>query len=359
MVPPPRRRRATAGRATGRRRNAISRAVRAARNAPLARVRARSTVRGRGSSTAAINALRRLMFFPKRVSKEATPGAPWWLESLKWISSVAMKLLTILLTADGLEAHLKAFPLPLDSPLSGRLLAGSVVSGCIMRLGFGPEDLLGETCFIDTSRTPSHGQYRQAKLEWVKVVINPVSHQSQRAGMIAAVIVACNRDQSREDFAVRLTESYSMKELLATPGVVYKTATTPTTLTYSPRPSEHGYEWLQFGCQSVSTGLYGAGGDICFYLDVAFQNMSSDTAEVEQNYNLANLLLDVSIEARVHLREHEEKVYCRSGPVPFVNSLNASVFDYDHCTEVALSDAVMHHGVLLFEDDRAFESMSE
>lgn len=338
---------------------AIARAVRIARTAPLARVRARPTVRGRGVSSASINALRRFAFFPKKLKTDGNLDTKWWLEGLKWAGLVAMKLLATMLTKEALAEHLKRFPLSAGHPYSGKLLAGGVPTGALMRLAFGPEDFLGETDFINTSSAPAIGHYRQGRLEWVKVIINPSAHAPNRGGMIAAALIPCNRDQMRDDFKSRITEAHDLNELLKTPGVVYKTMTTPTTLTFSPRPAQHAYEWLQFGCQDVASGLYGAGGDCCLYLDIGIHNLSSDTKDQTANYSLASSLLDVTIEARVHLREYDEGVFVRSGPVNLMNSDNIGVYNGARTLSVPNDSIITHGGVMLMPDpELTLDSMS-
>lgn len=338
--------------------NNIRRIIRTARTAPLARIRAKPTIRSRGVSSASINALRRFSFFPKKLKADGSLSGKWWLESLKWAGLVAMKILATALSATSLEEFLKQHPLPLEHPLKGKLTKAAIPTGAIIRLAFGPEDFLGETDFVNASTSPAIGHYRQGRLEWVKVIINPTAHPDTRGGMIACAIIPCNRDQMRDDFKVRLTEAHDLNELLKTPGVVYKTATTPTTLTYSPRPAEHAYEWLQFGCQDNSTGLYGSGGDCCMYLDIGVTNLSSDTDDQTVNYSLASTLLDVTIEARVHLREYDEGVYVRTGPVPLTNNETLGVYDNSKTYPVSLADITTHHGICLYEDSLTLDSMS-
>lgn len=338
----------------------IGRAVRAARNAPLARIRTRPTVRGRGVSAAAINALRRLVMFPKKITTRGTLGDKWWLEGLNWAGIVAMKILATALTSETLQKYLREHPLPREHPLVGKLLAGSIPTGSIIRLAFGPEDFLGETDFVNSSTAPAIGHYRQARVEWVKIVISPTAHQSARGGMIAACLTPLVEGQMRDDFLSRDTESIDISELLKTPGVVYKTNLTPTTLQYSPRPSHYAYNWLQFGCQTPQSGLYGAGGDVCLYLDVALTNMASDVQDQEPNYNLASALLDVSIEARVHLREYDEGVCVRTGPIALTNSRTVGVFSAGKTTPVDLSGVHVHRHLILHEynDSLSLDNMA-
>lgn len=345
-------------RAPVRRRVNVAAAVRAMRRAPLARVRARPVIRGRGVSSASINALRRFVFFPKKIKSDGTLDTQWWIEGLKWVGVIAMKILTYALSAEALSDHLTRYPLPQHHQLTGKLLAGSIPCGSIIRLMFGPEDFLGETDFVDTNFNPARGHYRQARLEWVKIIINPVATETSRGGMIAAVIIPSNANQQKDDFGVRLTEVHDFSELLKTPGVVYKTATTPTTLAYSPRQGEHAYEWLQFGCQDVKTGLYGAGGDCCLYLDVGYSDLSSDTNNQTSKYNLASSMFDVTVEARVHLREYDEGVSVRTGPIPLTNSGTLGVSDGFKTRPVPISAVLAHHGVLLHEDPISLEEMS-
>lgn len=349
------------GRQNNRRPNkrAIARAVRTSRTAPLARIRAKPTIRGRGVSSASINALRRFAFFPKKLKADGNLDTKWWLEGLKWAGLVTMKLLATLLTKETVDELLRRHPLPLQHPLTGKLLAGGIPTGALMRLAFGPEDFLGESDFVNTSSAPAKGHYRQGRLEWVKVIINPSAHVPSRGGMIAAAIVPCNRDQMRDDFKSRYTETHTLNELLKTPGVVYKTMTTPTTLTFSPRPAQHAYEWLQFGCQDVSSGLYGEGGDCCLYLDIGIHNLSSDTKDQTANYSLASSLLDVTIEARVHLREYDEGVNVRSNPIALMDPGKVGISDQNTHRSIDLAAVHAHGGVLLMEDpDLTLDSMS-
>lgn len=336
----------------------INRAVRAARNAPLARIRTRPTVRGRGVSAAAINALRRFVMFPRKIKKDGSLGDKWWIEGLKWAGIVLMKVLATAVTAETLEQYLRQNPLPREHPLVGKLLTGSIPTGSIVRLAFGPEDFLGETDFVNASTSPATGHYRQARVEWVKIVICPTAHSNSRGGMIAACLTPLVEGQMADDFGSRTYETIDINELLKTPGVVYKSNLTPTTLQYSPRPSHYAFNWLQFGCQSAKTGLFGAGGDVCLYLDVALTNMASDDKDQEPNYNLASALLDISIEARVHLREYDEGVLVRTGPVALTNADKIGVFSTSKTTPVDIDDVYVHKHILLHQCDEEVLSLN-
>lgn len=322
----------------------INRAVRVARSAPLARVRARPVVRGQATSAASINGLRRMTAFPRKLPKNGKPD-PWWIEGLKWVGTTAMKLLITALTDEALQLHLQQHPLPVDHPLNGKYLAAGVPTGCITMLAFDYSSLLAETDFVkqieDTAFAKCH--YRQARLEWVKITIHPVAHPNNRGGMIAAALTPISYRQFQDDFSVKDIEARDFNELLKTPGVVYKTATTPTNLVFSPKPSDEVYNWGVFGVQAPKTAPLSA----VVYLHIGLTNLSSD-ASTTTEYALTHSLLDITMESRVHLREYDEDLTCQVNPVQLLQTKDSVTWcDYSKRRNYKISTLHEHHGLLL------------
>lgn len=325
----------------------INRAVRIARTAPLARVRARPTIKGQAISAASINGFRRMTIFPKKLPKDGKDD-PWWIEGLKWIGISVMKLLITALSADTLERHLTRYPLPIEHPLYGRFLEATVPTGSITMLAFDYSALLAETDFVrqikDGPLATCH--YRQAKLEWVKVTIHPVSHPNNRGGMIAAALTPISDKQFKDDFSVKKTEARDFNELLKTPGIVYKSALSPTALSYSPRPSDSSYQWGVFGVQNAKEAPLSAQ----FYLHIGYTNLSSDSSTITE-MALEHSMFDISIESRIHLREYDEDVTCQLNPQMLVNNGKATVTSNQTKCSVSLNEFYEHHGLLLREVD--------
>lgn len=322
----------------------INRAVRIARSAPLARVRARPVVRGQATSAASINGLRRMTMFPKKLPN-AGKADPWWIEGLKWIGITAMKLLVTALTDEALQRHLQQHPLPDNHPLTGKYLAASVPTGCITMLAFDYSALLAETDFVKSKQDTEIAQchYRQARLEWIKITIHPVAHPNNRGGMIAAAILPISMRQFQDDFAVRDVEARDFNELLKTPGVVYKTATTATNLVFSPKPSDEVYNWGVFGVQAPNKSPLNA----VVYLHVGLTNLSSD-ASTTTEYALTHSMLDITIESRIHLREYDEDLSCPLNPVQLLNAKDSVTWcEYNKRHNVKINKLFEHHGLVL------------
>lgn len=334
----------------------INRAVRVARNAPLARVRARPTIRGQSLSAASINGFRRMTAFPKKLPTDKNNTSKWWLETLKWIGITTMKILLTAVSSEAVNEHLLHYPLPLEHPLRGKPLDGAVPTGCITILAFDYGAFLGESDFVkqlDDGKSFGICHYRQARLEWVKITIHPTSHPDNRGGMIAAAITPVSQKEFQDDFAVKENEAHDFLELLKTPGIVYKSATTPTMLTYSPKPSDYAYNWGCFGVNSASKTPLQA---LC-YLHIGLTNLASDKA-ISSEYTLTHSLLDLSVEARVHLREYDEEVYCPFNPVPIVNVDKATETSFRRKLSIPLDRYFNHHGIYLRETDLSHMEMS-
>lgn len=326
-------------------------------NRPVARVRAKATVRGKSASSASITNLRFFSTLNKRFDSNGKIGDKWWLESLKTFAITVLKILATTVLGDAVHEHLRKYPLPISHPLQGRLLSGAYVTGAIVRLMLGPEDLIGDSDFIEplepasTALIASVGRchYRQAKIEWVKVVIIPSPQVKERAGMMAACLLPVTLTQAIDDFKVINTEKHDFHELLRTPGVVYKTATSPTTLTYSPRPGEYAYNWIDIGSQQEKTDFV-TGGSGCLYLDIGFKNWASDSEDLSSSYSPSNNMFDVTVESRVHLREYDECIYTRVKPWALTDQTKVSMLAYNKTIyNVPCEQVFNHHGMLLHE----------
>lgn len=309
-----------------------NRVIRRAFNAPIAQVSSRPRVKPNAMATVSINNIRRFTAFPKRLPKAGKPN-PWWIERLEWPGVIIMKLLL---------TTLKSFDFPISDgtqlppEFTDPAAKPMVPTGSITTLSFSLSSLLAESDFVQqVSGTPvAKSNYRQAKLEWIKVTIHPVSHPNNRGGMVAAAINPITMKQFEDDFKNRQNEVYDFNELLKEPGVIYKTALTPTMLTYSPRPCDSAFKWQTFAFQQV---LLAETTEQLFYLHFGYTNLSSNS-NVTPEYALTHSMFDISVESRIHLRDYAEDVFCNLNPISIVDTDKVTVSTYNNKLSISTSN---------------------
>lgn len=342
----------------------ISRVIRKIRTRPLAHVRPRATIRSKGNSSATINVLRNIKGACRKISKDGKVDGKWWFETIKTVGYTIFKILSTALIATELEEHLKLFPLPLAHPLKGKLLAGSCVTGSITRLCLGPEDLLVDSDFIKIedpgatwmSAVYGTARYRQAKVEWVKVVIQPTNSLTVREGTIIACLRPITEMEAIQDFEDIGNEDVSWEELQRAPGAICKSAGSPTVLTWSPTISDRAYQWLTIGTQAKDKSRYAVGGDIFLYLDIGYQNWTSADNKPNNEYGLDKTMFDITIESRIHLKSFDDQVHTRAMPFTTVVPNDIGVSEYGkHAYSVPCSETYLHHGVFIYEKPSEME----
>lgn len=342
----------------------MARVVRKLRSQPVARVRSSTVIRSKGNSTATTNVLRNLKAAVRRIDKDGKVSSKWWFEALKTFGFTILKVLATELIASEVEKHLESYPLNIDHPLQGKLLSGASITGSIIRLCLGPEDLLADSDFV-TIEDPGatwmkdvygKARYRQAKVDWVKVVIQPTTGTAIREGTLLCCLRPITLTESEQDFAASGREEFTWEELQRAPGVISKSACTPTVLTYSPTPKDRAYDWLTIGTQTKDSSKYGVGGDIFLYLDIGYQNWTSADNSPNKEYSLDKVLFDVTIESRISLRSYEDEVYTRAFIPTTVepNALGVSAWGR-HIADVPLNEVYMHKGVFLYDAATAME----
>lgn len=342
----------------------MARAVRKLRSQPVARVRSSAVIRSKGNSTATTNVIRNVKAAVRRIDKDGKVNSKWWFEALKTFGFTILKVLATALISSEVEEHLKRHPLDIDHPLNGTLLAGASITGSIIRLCLGAEDLLADSDFV-TIQDPGaswiaavHGKarYRQAKVDWVRVVIQPTTGTAIREGTLLCCLRPISQTEAEQDFAALGTETFTWEELQRAPGVISKTACTPTVLTYSPTPRDRAYDWLTIGTQKQDASKYKVGGDIFLYLDIGYQNWTSATNSPNNEYSLDKVLFDITIESRISLRSYEDEVYTRAFIPTTVepNALGISAWGR-HIIDVPLTEVYMHKGVFLYDASTAME----
>lgn len=345
-------------------RSNISRAIRRIRSRPVANVRPKATIRAKGNSTASTNVLRNLKAAVRRIDNEGQVKSKWWFEALKTVAFTILKVLATAVIGDQVDEHLKNNPLPLDHPLHGKLLAGASVTGSITRLCLGPEDLLVDSDFITIqdpgstwlSAVYGKARYRQAKVDWIRVVIQPTNASMVREGTIIACLRPVTDMEARQDFAALGEEEFTWEELQRAPGAIAKTASTPTVLTWSPKPNDRAYNWLTIGTQSKDRSPFITGGDIFLYLDFGYQNWTSSENKPANEYGLDKALFDITIEAHVNLRSYEDEIFTRAMPWTTVkpNELTVSAWGRtDH--SISLDEVYLHKGMFLYNKSSVME----
>lgn len=304
------------------------------------------SVKLRRAASVTTNALRRFILAPAKLNAAGALDGAWWFEGLKTLGVITMRILAYALSAERVERVIA------KNPTIGcrfDLVAGAIPCGSITKIGFGPEDLLGDSPFVtvDAAGTGS-GHFRQARIKWVNFILTPPTNALSHGGMLAAALLPVTRNQYIEDLDTINTEHFTMRELLSIPGVIYKSATTPTVLRYQPRANEFASTWMQFGKQSTSDR---SGGDVCVYLCVCYHNMAADNKEnVHTQMTPSHALLDLTVESRVQLREYDEEVLIRTSPPIFTPSNIVGVNEFNHHRLVKMEDCEVVDNLVVFND---------
>lgn len=325
-------------------RRAPKRARRATRPSLLSRLVSDPFLRTGRAASITVKALRRFNLAPAKT--DAKSGRNWWFEGLKTVANIMMRVIAIALKSEAVEQHLIAHP----SELHG-LVAGAVPCAAVTKVAFGPEDFLTETSFVRFNEAgPGSGSFRQGKLKTATFMISPPTNVSARSGMIAAALLPVTRNQFKEDLEVINSEHFTMKELLSIPGVIYKSAQSPTVLKYVPRGTDFGASWMQFGAQSSATSIVDHGGDVCVYLCICYHNIVSDSTDTAIQYSPTHALLDLTVSATVQLREYDEEVQVRVNPPVLCPPNIITIQSFGTNSSVLASDVTSHFGVLMYDD---------
>lgn len=300
----------------------------------------------RRTSSVATNAIRRFIIAPAKIKESGELDGKWWFENLKMIGVIIMRIIAYAISAEELDKIVKRNP---TIGCRFDLVAGAIPCGSITKIGFGPEDLLAESPFITVNEAGvGTGHFRQARIRWVNFILTPPTNALRHGGMIAAALLPVSREQYNEDLSTVSTEHFTMRELLSIPGVIYKSANTPTVLRYTPRATDFASSWMQFGTQSTSKLT---GGDVCVYLCVCYHNMAADTqSTVSSQMTPSHALLDLTVESRVQLREYDEEVLVRTSPPIFTPSNVIGVNEFGKHRLIRLEDCDVHDNVVTFND---------
>lgn len=288
------------------RRSNLRRVFKKMENKARPRPRAGATIRGGTEGATSVTVNRSLTFFPKKAVPAGLNTEPkWWIEGLEILGKIVMAILVHLLAG-----------------VSGTEPKKSVATGCIMRVALGAEDLLVESTQVTTDGGNAFMRYRQARVEWIRATVIPISKFGDRAGIVYLNIEPCTRDQFLDDFAARTTENITITELKQQPGIRYKSALSPIWTSWSPKKEDFGYGWVSVGNQTspATTGLQG--GLPIAYLTVAYSdNSANELVDVPGNYKLHEAMFNVEISAKVLLRQGEDSVKIRVNPISMLQSL--------------------------------------
>jgi len=215
-----------------------------------------------------------------------------------------------------------------------------IVTGCLMRVALGAEDLVYETpCVIDANgKTTS--RYRQAKVQRLNITIIPSGNITSRAGTLFASLESCTPDQLADDYSVRAIETTTLQELQQQPGVIMASAVNPLKLSWRPKRSETSGDWQRFGSQKeTGTGTYGVGGPPIVYLTLGYSDLSSNSEDLTAQYAMTEATFEVVIRSRVLLRQGETSVFVRKDPVFMMDPTKTIVTGFKD--KVLLDDVVL------------------
>lgn len=323
-----------------------SRAVRGALSAPRERVAPRRVIRtGPGHGTVSWNSLRRLTLFPRKVVSRgpAPSNSQWWIQSLKWVGSIVMQLITIALTREALDDHRRLHEVP------DRYEAGSAVVGAVQSMLLGPQDLISQSPLSKTTTNESGNpltstHFRQARIMHVRITLLPSASLTNRGGQIAMAVLpfTIGEDASFVSNGAE-SEKWTFDDVCRLPNAVVKTATAPISATWSPRVGDRGYSFTEVGYPGELVKAL-THSDYVLRVVTAYMDMSSDTRDVSADYSLSTSAFEMVIDGRVEMREISDWRGIRSVPETTRPYDQVTVADYG--TKYLITDFEYIEGVL-------------
>lgn len=293
-----------------------ARAVKRAMRAPRENIRPRKSIRTRaGHGVISWNTLRRLTIFPRKVGKDGADTTQWWLSTLKWVGSIALQLITVLLGSEGFEQHKVLYA----SESQKRYTAGSAVVGSIQSLILGAEDLVASSPLTTLTKNGKVFlcKFHQGRIMHLRVTLIPGAPISKRGGTLAMALLPLTLGENL-DFAKSTDESekWTFDDVCRLPRAVVQSSSSPISVVYSPRIGELAYDWMDVGFPS-GQGSTKVGGQKSLRLVVAYMDVSSNSADVSEEYALTEASFELVFDGRVELREISDD---RELPtVPFSN----------------------------------------
>jgi hypothetical protein len=297
--------------------------------------RARPNLRATGVNQLATNLVRRQYWYPAKFVKSEPGPTPepdtWWLSGIKAIGSVAMKIITSLFLA----APADAFDMPMADIV--------VPIGAIMRIGLSAEDLLVQSNFTqlsepgnDNSTLVTH--YRQAKLEWIKITVNPQAQSRLRGGTLYASIRSVTGQQYNQDVEALGTSPLTIQDMTNSGPITTGPASRPLAITYAPEIGDSAYGWNEIGQQNKEGTIKGA----CplVYFTMGYSNPAADTKDLTEEYDPAHAMFEVIHEARFEFRTSDIHNYVRQEPPLLDKSTTVSVVGLKTRRNIDLADLV-------------------
>lgn len=320
----------------------VRRTVRSQMFGPRERVAPRRVIRtGRGHGTLSWNTLRRLSLFPRKVDG-ANNEDVWWVTALKWVGSIVMQLITIALTEEALEQR------ALKSNLSYKPRAGSVVVGSVQSMIFGPSDFVASSPLADpTSNIKFQSiKFRQGRIMHARFTLVPQATMTSRGGSVAMALIPVtigeNIDISKANDE---QEKWTFDDVCRLPRAVVKSATTATSVVYSPSPGDLAYRYLEMGYPNFQTTLQTMQ-DYCIRLVVAYTDMSSNTRDTSAEYSLTEAMFELIIDGRVEIREISDRREIATTPLSTRPPNTVLRCSYDARELVELDNCEYKDGVL-------------
>lgn len=266
-----------------------------------------------------LGATRSLEFYPASVDPNASTPTPTksWLQYIAAIGTYAMKL------------FIMSWPLT-DTEFSSEDLAhtGAIV-GAVQSLLVGPEDLLSRSpvaissdLFKGLSVQGSYVvNYRQAKIDFLKICVSAGAKSSELAGRMAVAVVPLTYGESSSYFDGfgrfnSPEDIVTFDQLIMYPGAVVSPFRQPISITWRPRRTDWASEFQQIGqtLSDVQSASLTSGSFPCVKVLIGYQDFSNTSADPVAMYGEGEALLHVDLHGSLRVRDNMLRV-CRGCPL--------------------------------------------
>lgn len=292
----------------GRRRsgNIYKRKVQQVRNRPYLKPR-RS-----GFGNIASNITRRLVAYPATGNTSS-----WWLDSLKWLSSVALQLIgmTITMGDDDSDVGVTKFC------VIGAATRILIDSGFILQAS-----PLAVPANEKTIKIP----FEQYRIMWIRILVNPIVDVSKRGGSYACALVPLDGQGNEVDT--------NFDCVIRQPGSIVRPIDKPCSVSWSPSILEYGLRW-----HDINNTL---DKPVCAFV-ISFSDLALNQPDgggtTSNEYTPQKAGFELFVESRVEVRR--SGIVERSVKLKYSDPSVIKIYDYNRCYEVLSNSVTWDNGV--------------
>lgn len=211
-----------------RRRRSSSRPSNNIFNRKVQRVKNRPYIKPRrpGFGNVTTNITRRLMAYPSSGVQpkpdQPAPKSSWWLDSLSWLSSVALQLIGVFLAG-------------YENPHDGQVKF--CVTGAATRIAIDSGFILQSSPLAISQNTNIHIPFEQYRVLWLRFVVTPIVDVARRGGSYACAIIPLDYSSTIKDVDI------DFDSVIRQPGSVIRPIDKPCSVSWSPSILEYGLRW--------------------------------------------------------------------------------------------------------------------